>query len=127
MKKSYLLFIIPFLFAFQCEEEELTAGFESSYIIENNTSTTLYLLDVENRFREILPQSERAVNSVLNAETEPIPPAERLNSIRLYIMDGNDFIQVYTQDPVDDLLWDFSEPVQNRFEYRLDIQESTLN
>ncbi|NNK73181.1 MAG: hypothetical protein HKO94_08305 [Flavobacteriaceae bacterium] len=129
MKKTLLFFLIPFLFAFQCDDDLENSGFETSYIIQNNSTVELFLLNEANSFVEIESQSNSSVGSTLNSETSPVVPSESFvfNTIKLYKADNGDFLQVYVQDPLDDSLWIFSEPVMNRFEYTLVITDDLLN
>ena len=42
-------------------------------------------------------------------------------------MENDNFILVYEQNPIDDDLWVYSEPSENRFEYRLIITDATID
>jgi len=127
MKKIYLLLLLPFLVATQCEEEN--TGFETNYLVQNNSGIDLLLLTEDDRFLELASQSTISVGSVLNSATSPILPSESFlfSYIKLYSSDNDNFILVYKQDPINDDLWGFSEPVMNRFEYKLLITDELIN
>lgn len=127
MKKIYLIFLLPFLVATQCEEEN--TGFETNYLIQNNSSIDLLLLTEGDRFLEIESQSTVSIGSALNSETSPIPPSESIvfSNVKLYATDNYNFILVFIQDPVNDELWIFSEPLMNRYEYTLLITDDMIN
>ena len=129
MKKTFLIILLPFLLAFQCDDDLENTGFETSYIIQNDSSTDLLLLNESNSFIEIESQSANLVGSTLNSETSPIAPSQSFvfNSIKLYRADNDDFIQVYDQTPLNNDLWILAEPVMNRFEYTLVITDDLLN
>ena len=128
MKKIFVLLILTLLLSTQCEDD-LDSGFETSYIVQNNSSIDLFLLTEDNRFIEISSQSDLLVGSDLNSETNPISPSESFlfSSIRLYKSVTNDFILSYVQNPLSNDLWEFSEPVMNRFEYVLLITDELLD
>ena len=128
MKKLILLLCFPLFVATQCEDD-LDSGFETSYIVQNNSSIDLFLLTKDNRFIEIPSQSNLLIGNDLNSETNPIAPSESFlfYSIRLYKSDSNNFILSYVQDPLSNDLWEFSEPVMNRFEYVLLITDELLD
>lgn len=127
MKKIYLILLLPFLVATQCEEEN--TGFETNYLVHNNSSIDLFLLNEQDRFIEIESQSTISIGSVLNSTTSPIVPSESLvfSNIKLYTTDNDNFILVYIQDPIDDDLWFFNEPVMNRYEYKLVISDDIMD
>jgi hypothetical protein len=127
MKKIYLILLFPFLVATQCEEEY--SGFETSYLVYNDSSIDLFWLTEENRFIEIESQSTVSLGSTLNSETSSIVPSEAFvfYSVRLYSKVNDDYILVYVQDPLDDELWFFSEPTTNRYEYRLVITDDLID
>jgi hypothetical protein len=127
--KTFLIVLIPFLVAFQCDDEFDNSGFETSYIVQNDSSVDLYLLNEENRFVKVESQSSMSAGSTLNSITDPIVPSESFvfNNIKLYKMENDDFILSYIQDPIDDDLWIFSEPSMNRYEYTLFITDNLLD
>jgi hypothetical protein len=127
--KTFLIVLIPFLVAFQCDDEFENSGFETSYIVQNDSSVDLYLLNEENRFVKVESQSSMSAGSTLNSITDPIVPSESFvfNNIKLYKMENDDFILNYIQDPIDDDLWIFSEPSMNRYEYTLFITDNLLD
>ncbi len=128
MKKIFLFLVLPFLFAFQCEDD-VDSGFETSYIIQNGSNTDLFLLTESDSFVEISSQTEISIASDLNSVTEPILPTESFlfNSIRLYRSENENFILSYSQEPLDDEVWQLTEPTTNRFEYTLVITDADLN
>jgi len=89
----------------------------------------LFLLKEEDRFLKIDSQSTISIGSNLNSTTSPIGPSESFvfSSIKLYSKDNGNFILVYTQDPINDDSWIYSEPVKNRYEYKLVIPEDVIN
>lgn len=128
MKKKLLLLLVPFLLAFQCDEEELT-GFETNYILQNDTSSDLFYLSENDNFIAVENQSRFSFGSSLNPVTSPITPAdsELFSAIKLYVLTGSDYVLVYSQDPIDNAAWGLSEPETNRFEYRLTITDSDID
>lgn len=127
MKKIYLILLLPFLVATQCEDEY--SGFETNYLVQNNSGIDLFLLTEEDRLIKIESQSMISVGSTLNSITSPIVPSESFvfSYIKLYAKDNDNYILVYIQDPVDDDLWVFSEPVLNRYEYELVISDDIID
>ena len=128
MRRYFIVLLLPLLFSFQCEDDDLS-GFETSYMIQNNTNSTLFYLNAESRLVEIAQQSSLLIRSDLNNETLPIPPSENieLSSIQLYKNVASDFILSYEQTPIDDAFWAFEETSENRFEYTLELTESLLD
>ena len=128
MKKIFLILLFPFLVAFQCDDD-VDSGFETTYLVQNDSSTNLFLLNESGQFIEINSQTDIAVGSDLNSVTEPIPPAESFlfNSIKLYRSENENFILAYSQEPLEDGLWSLTEPVMNRFEYTLVITDADLD
>lgn len=128
MKKKFLLLLVPFLLAFQCDEEELS-GFETNYLLQNDTSSDLFYLSENDNFIAVESQSRFSFGSSLNPVASPITPAdsELFNAIKLYVLTGADYVLVYSQDPVDDAVWGLTEPETNRFEYRLTITDSDID
>ena len=129
MRKLFLLLLVPFLMATQCEDEFDNSGFETVYLLQNDSSLELFQLTDAGVFIEIESQSVKNIGSVLNATTSSIVPSASyvFSNIKLYKMDHNDFIQVYEQSPINDDLWLFNEPSVNRFQYSLIITDETLN
>lgn len=127
MKKKFLLLLVPFLLAFQCDEEELT-GFETNYLLQNDTSSDLFYLSENDNFIAVESQSRFSFGSSLNPATSAISPTESglFSSIKLYALSGTDYVLVFSQDPVDDAAWVLSEPETNRYEYRLTITDSDI-
>ncbi|MGA9270624.1 MAG: hypothetical protein WBV45_08385 [Lutimonas sp.] len=125
---ALILLLAPFLLATQCEDDE-NSGFETTYIIENDTGTDLYLLRADNRFLQIKDQSSESIGSELNSITEPVPPEEAqvIGGIQLFERVNADFILKYRQDPLENEVWTLTEPSVNRFEYKLFIAESDLD
>ncbi|MEO2051073.1 MAG: hypothetical protein ABGX00_04875 [Allomuricauda sp.] len=128
MKKKFLLLLVPFLLAFQCDEEELS-GFETNYLLQNETSNDLFYLSENDNFIAVESQSRFSFGSSLNPVASPITPtdSELFSAIKLYVLTGTDYVLVYSQDPVDDAVWGLTEPETNRFEYRLTITDSDID
>ncbi|MDB9720944.1 hypothetical protein OAA67_03605, partial [Winogradskyella sp.] len=128
VKRRYLLFLLPLIVATQCEEDELSSGFQTEYIIQNDSNTNLILF--REGFEQVVIESTSnyQLGSELNQTTNEIAPSESLvfNSVKLYIEENENFILIYNQDPIDDSLWEFSEPSENRFTYRLTITDANL-
>lgn len=129
MKRVSLLLLLPFLVSFQCEDDFDNSGFETTYLIQNDSNTDLFLLNNQNSFVDVESQSEISVGSTLNSETEPVIPSESFvfEDIKLYKTEGGDFILVYEQVPLDDEIWILNEPSVNRFEYTLIITDDLLD
>jgi hypothetical protein len=128
MKKIFLILLFPFLVAFQCDDD-VDSGFETIYIIQNDSGTDLYLLDSQERFIELPSQADLSVGSALKNEASPILPSESFifNDVKLYRSENNNFILAYSQEPLEDGLWSLTEPVMNRFEYTLVITDAELD
>ena len=128
MKRIFLILLFPFLVAFQCDDD-VDSGFETTYIIQNDSGTDLFFLNSQQRFIEVPSQSELSIGSSLKNEASPILPTEAFlfNDIKLYRSENDNFIINYSQDPIVDGLWNLTEPVVNRFEYTLIITDADLN
>ena len=128
MKRIFLFLVLPFLFAFQCEDD-VDSGFETNYIIQNDSNTDLFLLTESDSFVEISSQANISIAIDLNSVTEPILPTESFlfNSIKIYRSENENFILSYSQEPLDDEVWQLTEPMTNRFEYTLVITDTDLN
>ena len=129
MKKVFLLLLFPFLMSFQCEDDFVNSGFETSYSIENSTSTDLFLIDDSNQITEIAKQSSITIGSTLNTETISVMPSESFlfDSIKIYSSENDDFFLRYEQNPINDESWILREPMENAFEYTLIITDQLLN
>ncbi|NAS13863.1 hypothetical protein [Poritiphilus flavus] len=129
MKRIYLLVLLPFLVSFQCEDDLDNSGFETTYLLQNESGIDLILLSNGNSLVDLESQSEVSIGSTLNSVTEPVVPSESLifEDIKLYRTDGDDFILVYDQEPLDDALWIFNEPSVNRYEYTLVITDDLID
>ncbi len=128
MKKKFLLLLVPFLLAFQCDEEELS-GFETNYLLQNDTSSDLFYLSENDNFIAVESQSRFSFGSSLNPVASPISPAdsELFSAIKLYVLTGADYVLVYSQEPIGDEAWGLTELETNRFEYRLTITDSDID
>ncbi|MEN8884844.1 MAG: hypothetical protein ABF246_00485 [Winogradskyella sp.] len=129
VKRRYLLFLLPLIVATQCEEDELSSGFQTEYIIQNDSNTNFILF--REGFEQVVIESASnyQLGSELNQTTNEIAPSESFvfNSVKLYIEENENFILIYNQDPIDDSLWEFSEPSENRFTYILTITDANLD
>ncbi|THD67876.1 hypothetical protein E7Z59_09510 [Robertkochia marina] len=134
MKLKLFLFLLPFLAATLCtdEEELISPDPESRYQLQNNTTTDLYLL-TDNGFLEIPAQATTVVGSEYNStDGKMISPSETIlfQNLKLYRLENGDYMLVYEQDPVDDALWNFEEDENadyRLFEYTLVISETLFN
>lgn len=70
-KQYFLLLLIPFLLSFQCEED-LIAGFETRYLIQNDLTEDLFLLNERNSFLVIPAGGEMTIGTNLNPEAHPV-------------------------------------------------------
>ena len=129
MKNIYLLLLLPLIVATTCDKDDINSGFETSFIIENKSSFDLLLLNDDQKFIEIKSQFNVTIGSELNSETNPIPPSKThlFSAIKLYTLNNNNYIRVYTQDPINDELWIFSEPLINQFKYKLLITDELID
>ncbi len=130
VKRLFLVLLLPLIVATTCDDDDnINSGFESQYIIQNNSSIDLILFTEGGGQLPVASQSEFRVASDLNNTTDPITPSESFifSNIKLYKMADSDFILTYEQNPIDDALWVFSEPNENRFEYRLIITDDLLD
>ena len=134
MKIIFLLTVFIFAAVPSCndEDENLVIDPESRYQLQNDSDVNLYLL-TENGFQEVPRQSLTVIGSEYNSTTgERIPPSETLlfESIELYEKEGEDFIQVYDQEPIENSLWSLEESSQDGYElyeYTLLVSEALLN
>lgn len=129
MKKIFLLLLLPLIVATTCEEDDLNSGFETEYIIQNDSSIDLILLQ-EGGFQTTIENGTSfLLASDLNQETNSINPSETFafNTIKLYKTENDNFILAYKQEPINDDLWTFDEPVTNRYNYTLIITDDLLN
>lgn len=106
MKKILILLMAPLLLAMQCDDDtDDIVGTE--YFIENNSSVDLRYFNFNND--EITIASNTSVNIGLAIdEDDVIPPSGNTdipNIILFAINDIGEQVQVYTQDPIDDSLW----------------------
>ena len=129
MKKFVLVFLAPFLMATQCEDDFDTSGFETSYLIQNNSNTDLFLLDETDSFTLIKANAILTIATALNLTTNPIKPSESLifTGVSLYKKENDDFILSYRQSPLLDDSWELREPQINRFEYTLLITDQLID
>jgi hypothetical protein len=118
-----LIALLPFLFAFQCEEDTEIADFATDYVIQNDSGIDLMLLYESNSFVEIDNQSDLTLATDFSSTANPILPSATpsFNVVTLYRRDNGNYILVYVQDPIDDDLWIYSEPIVDRYEFRLTI------
>ena len=120
--------MLPLIVAVTCEEDDLVSGFETEYILQNDSSLDLIFFPEGSSKFTIESKSNLTIAIDLNQNTNPITPSETFtfSSIELYKSENNNFIQVYKQDPIDDNTWVLSEPTENRFEYKLIITNELL-
>lgn len=130
VKRLFLVLLLPLIVATQCDDDDLSnSGFETQYIIQNDSSIDLILFTDGGGQLPVASQSDFRVASDLNNTTNPITPAESFifSNIRLYKMVDANFILTYEQDPIDDTLWVFNEPTENRYEYKLVITDDLID
>ena len=129
MKKFVLVLLAPFLMATQCEDDFDNSGFETSYLIQNNSNTDLFLLDETDSFTLIKANAILTIATALNLTTHPIKPSESLifTGVSLYKKENDDFILSYRQSPLSDGSWELREPQINRFEYTLLITDQLID
>jgi hypothetical protein len=129
IKRLYLILLLPLIVATQCEDDDINSGFETEYIIQNDSDIALILFTEGGGQLPVASQSNLFVASNLNQTTNSITPSESniFSNIKLYKMENDNFILVYEQNPIDDDLWVYSEPSENRFEYRLIITDATID
>ncbi len=130
VKRLFLVLLLPLIVATQCDDDDLSnSGFETQYIIQNDSSIDLILFTDGGGQLPVESESFLRVASDLNDTTDPITPSESFifSNIKLYkVVDAN-FILTYEQNPIDDALWVFNEPTENRFEYRLIITDDLID
>lgn len=130
VKRLFLVLLLPLIVDTQCDDDDLSnSGFETQYIIQNDSSIDLILFTDGGGQLPVASQSDFRVASDLNNTTNPITPAESFifSNIRLYKMVDANFILTYEQDPIDDTLWVFNEPTENRYEYKLVITDDLID
>ena len=128
MRRLFILLLLPLIVAVTCEEDDLVSGFETEYILQNDSSLDLIFFPEGSSKFTVESKSNLTIAIDLNQNTNPITPSETFtfSSIELYKSENNNFIQVYKQDPIDDNTWVLSEPTENRFEYKLIITNELL-
>lgn len=130
VKRLFLVLLLPLFVATTCEDDDASiSGFETQYIIQNDSSIDLILFTEGGGQLPVASQSDFRIASDLNATTDPITPSESFifSNIKLYKMVDANFILAYEQNPIDDALWVFSEPTENRFEYKLIITDDLID
>ncbi len=129
IKRLYLILLLPLILATTCEDDDINSGFETEYVLENDSSIDLIRFTEGGGQTAIPSQSEISIGRDLNPTTNAIAPSESFvfGTIKLYKMDNDDFILVYEQNPIQDNLWTFNEPSENRYQYRLTITDELLD
>ena len=129
VKKIFLILLFPLIVATQCEDDDLNSGFETQYMIQNDSNIDLILFTEGGGQLPVASQSDLRVTSDLSQTTDPISPSESFifSHIKLYKIENDNFIIAYNQDPIDDDLWVFSETSENRYEYRLIITDALID
>lgn len=129
VKTPFSIVLLPFLFAFQCDEEAMIPDFATNYVIKNDSGIDLMLLYESNYFVEIGTQTEITFATDFNSTANPVVPSTTasFNGIKLYKKNNDNFILSYVQDPIDDDLWIFREPFADRYEFRLTITDDMLD
>ncbi len=130
VKRLFLVLLLPLIVATQCDDDnDGISGFETQYIIQNNSSIDLILFTEGGGQLPVASQSDFRVASDLNNTTDPITPSESFifSNIKLYKMVDSNFILTYEQSPLDDVLWVFNEPNENRYEYKLIITDDLID
>lgn len=128
-KKILLFLLLPLIVATTCDDDDLNSGFETEYFIQNDSSIDLIFLTELDTQITIESQSSVGLTSNLNQTTDAITPSESFTftRVKLYKEEDDNFILVYAQDPIDDSLWVFSEPSENRYTYKLIITDDLIN
>ena len=128
IKKIYLLLLFPLVVATQCEDDLPLSGFETEYLIQNDSSTDLILITESNQLMDINSQSSLQIGSSLNSETSAIIPSESylFGEINLYKLENENYVLVYSQNPIEDTQWVYTETSVNRYEYKLVITDDLL-
>ncbi|RRQ48113.1 hypothetical protein DZC72_10310 [Maribacter algicola] len=127
MKKIYLLFLVPFLFSFQCEDE-IDPLYSSEFYIQNNSSIQLIWLNVDMEEIPIESMSDQFIG-VSTDKDFLVPPSKTLafNAITLYKKErSGDLTMVYLQRPIEDNLWSFDKLSQYEGIYQLIITNASL-
>jgi hypothetical protein len=129
IKRIYILLLLPLIVATQCEDDDTYSGFETDYMIQNDSSIDLILFTEGGGQLPIPNATEFRVSSDISQTATAISPTTSniFNNIKLYKVENENFILVYEQDPLDDELWVYNEPLENRFEYRLIITDALLD
>ena len=129
LKKVFLLFLVPLLMATQFENKDINSGFETTYLLQNNSSIDLILITEEDQQIVIENKAIIPIGSNLNATTDPIIPLDSVifNSIKLYKKESDNFILVYKQEPIESALWIVNEPSINKYDYTFIITDALIN
>ena len=129
IKRLYLILLLPLILATTCEDDDINSGFETEYVLENDSSIDLILSNEGGGQTAIPSESEISIGRDLNPTTNAIVPSESFvfTSIKVYKIVNDDFILVYVQKPIQDNLWTFNEPSENRYEYKLTITDELLD
>ena len=123
------MLLFPLVVATQCDDDLENSGFETEYVLQNDSSIDLLLLTDGGVLKEIESLSNFSVGSELNQVTNSILPSESyvFNGIKFYKKEASDFILVYEQAPIVDDLWVYNEPSENRYEYTLIITDALID
>lgn len=128
IRTAILIAFAPLLMAMQCDDDVDSTGFETSYLIQNDSGADLFLVSAGSGFTEIKSTASFPLGSDLNTTTVPIPPSASgtIGDIELFERVNGNYIRVYQQAPLDDELWEFREPSTNRYEYLFRITDDLL-
>jgi len=96
-KKIVLLLFIPFMLAMQCEDDTLNSGFETEYIIHNDSSTDLIFFTELDTQIPIESKTSYSFASDLNQTTDAIKPSDSFvfTQVKLFKEEDGSFILVY--------------------------------
>ena len=128
MKKFLILLFAPLLMATQCDEDN-NLMYATEFFIQNNSSIDLTYLTQD--ATELIIESNSSEFIAINTHTSTmVLPSENnaFNDITLYKPDSNGvLVTTYEQNPINDALWELSNPSPLDFEYTIIITDNLID
>ena len=81
MRRLFILLLLPLIVAVTCEEDDLASGFETEYILQNDSSLDLIFFPEGSSKFTIESKSNLTIAIDLNQDTNPIAPSDTFTVI----------------------------------------------